>query len=257
MTITVSCPACSTEFPVDPAKIPTGGVRAQCSACPEIFGVDHQEESEAESTFVESQEAAADPSAPVDLEEMEAPPEAQSALGDDTEIVSDIATDTSNEFGERELSFDPITTEADAELAMDTDLEVPPPMEAFGEIDAAVPAAIEKVEGDGAAPAEPATEEKAPAPSGGAIQFGKRGPEDKARSLARSLVSDLIAYNPDKHTEALASGRLVQVFSEEIKKSWKEYRDQVDPDVVTQGTFFNDALNELIANGESVFTVEG
>ena len=257
MTITVSCPACSTDFPVDPAKIPTSGVRAQCSACPEIFGVDHPQESEAESTFVEAQEAAADPSTHVDLEEMEAPPEAQSSLGDDAEIVSDIVTDTSNEFGERELSFDSITSKADAELAVDTDLEVAPPAADFGEIEVDAPAEIEEVEIDAAAPAEPATEEKAPTPSGGAIQFGKRSPEDKARSLARSLVSDLIAYNPDKHTEALASGTLVQVFSEEIEKSWKEYRDQVDPDVMTQGTFFNDALNELLANGDSVFTVEG
>ena len=40
MTITVSCPSCNTSFPVDPAKVPPEGVRAQCSVCPEIFDVD-------------------------------------------------------------------------------------------------------------------------------------------------------------------------------------------------------------------------
>ena len=40
MTITVACPSCSSSFPVDPAKIPPNGVRAQCSFCPEIFDVD-------------------------------------------------------------------------------------------------------------------------------------------------------------------------------------------------------------------------
>ena len=40
MTITVSCPSCDTSFPVDPAKVPLEGVRAQCSVCPEIFDVD-------------------------------------------------------------------------------------------------------------------------------------------------------------------------------------------------------------------------
>ena len=41
MTITVSCPSCETSFPVDPAKVPPEGVRAQCSVCPEIFDVDY------------------------------------------------------------------------------------------------------------------------------------------------------------------------------------------------------------------------
>jgi predicted Zn finger-like uncharacterized protein len=40
MTVTVACPSCSSSFPVDPAKIPPNGVRAQCSFCPEIFDVD-------------------------------------------------------------------------------------------------------------------------------------------------------------------------------------------------------------------------
>jgi hypothetical protein len=41
--------------------------------------------------------------------------------------------------------------------------------------------------------------------------------------LARSLVSDLIAYNPEKHREALATETLQEVFGEEIEKSLKEY----------------------------------
>lgn len=40
MTITVSCPACHTHFPVDSAKIPPGGVLAQCSECPTVFRVE-------------------------------------------------------------------------------------------------------------------------------------------------------------------------------------------------------------------------
>jgi hypothetical protein len=228
---------------VDPAKIPVGGVRAQCSACPEIFGVDQPEETAAESTFAESDETFADPSAAVESDETEVPPEVRSSFGADAEVVADIADETSDEFGEREIAFDSITTEADAldagELVLD---------------DSAIDTGAEVAE---AAPVEEEAPAETEAPASGPIQFGRRSPEDKARSLARSLVSDLIAYNPDKHTEALASGTLVQVFGEEIDKSWKEYKDQVDPDVMTQGTFFNDALNEFLANGESVFTVEG
>ena len=292
MTITVSCPSCSTTFPVDADKIPEGGVRAQCSACPEIFAVEKPEEIAAESTFADTEASVAeapvveapvveapvveapvveapvveapvveapvveapvveapvaDPSASVEapvveLDEVEVPDEVKSSFGADAEVVADIATETADEFGEREISFGSITTEADEADPVEAG---PAPTDDFGaiELDAPVGEVAE-------APAEAA-------PSAAPIQFGKRTPEDKARSLARSLVSDLIAYNPDKHTEALASGTLVQVFSEEIQKSWKEYKDQVDPDVITQGTFFNDALNELLANGESVFDVEG
>ena len=77
---------------------------------------------------------------------------------------------------------------------------------------------------------------------------------------ARTIVysaSSLIAYNPDKHEEALAAGTLLQVYDEEIGRSWKEFKDQVDPDVISQGTFFNDALNELLSNGENVFSIQG
>ena len=258
MTITVSCPACTTSFPVDPAKIPVGGVRAQCSACPEIFSVDRPEDTAAEAASAEVEETFAGPSAAVELDEMEVPAEVMSSFGADANVVADISDETSDAFGEREISFDSITTEADAALAINQDLEVEAPdgeAEEAAEEEAAEEEGVEEAEAapisEKAAPTEAETAEAAP------IQFGKRSPEDKARSLARSLVSDLIAYNPEKHTEALASGTLVQVFSEEIEKSWKEYRDQVDPDVMTQGTFFNDALNELLADGESVFNVEG
>ena len=243
MTITVSCPACSTSFPVDPAKIPPDGVRAQCSACPEIFDVDKPDQAGAEPTFAEPTETFAEPAAPVESEETEVPPEVRSPFGADAKVVSGIAQETTDEFGGRELAFDSAPVETDEGLAADADLEVETTEEYIGEIDVEAPAE------------EAPAEEVAPSP--GAIQFGKRTPEDKARSLARSLVSDLIAYNPDKHTEALASGTLVEAFGEEIEKSWKDYREQVDSEVLAQGRFFDDALNELLADGESVFNVEG
>ena len=38
--ITVSCPSCRTTFPVDPDKVPEGGVNARCSECQDIFRVE-------------------------------------------------------------------------------------------------------------------------------------------------------------------------------------------------------------------------
>lgn len=38
--ITVHCPSCETAFPVDPDKVPEGGVNARCSECADIFRVE-------------------------------------------------------------------------------------------------------------------------------------------------------------------------------------------------------------------------
>lgn len=40
MIITVQCPSCETSFPVDPDKVPEGGVNARCSVCADVFPVD-------------------------------------------------------------------------------------------------------------------------------------------------------------------------------------------------------------------------
>ena len=94
------------------------------------------------------------------------------------------------------------------------------------------------------------------AESPGPIRFGRRSPADKAKSLARSLVSDLVAYNPEKHKEALAGENLQEVFDEEIEKSLKEYQQQVDADVMAEGSFFNDALNSILAEGQDIFSLD-
>ena len=40
MVITITCPSCSASFPVDPAKIPEGGVNARCSSCGDVLRVE-------------------------------------------------------------------------------------------------------------------------------------------------------------------------------------------------------------------------
>jgi hypothetical protein len=98
----------------------------------------------------------------------------------------------------------------------------------------------------------PATE--APA-AGGTFRFGKRDPTDKAKRLARVLVSDMIMYSAERHRNALENGTLTKDFEDEIDKSWKEFVDQVGPDVA-EGPgrdFWRDALNDILAKGERLF----
>jgi predicted Zn finger-like uncharacterized protein len=77
--------------------------------------------------------------------------------------------------------------------------------------------------------------------------------EDRAKRLARVLVSDILIYNREKRDESLADGTLMTVLGEEIKKSWELYKEKVGPDVASSSNYFKEALNEILADGQEVF----
>jgi hypothetical protein len=100
-----------------------------------------------------------------------------------------------------------------------------------------------------AAPAAPA----AAAPRRPINPFLQQDPAQKARRLARALVSDMIVYQPDKRQRALAEGNIKSAFDEEIKKSWEEYVEQVGQEMASQTGYWRDALNEILAGGQQIF----
>ena len=75
----------------------------------------------------------------------------------------------------------------------------------------------------------------------------------KAKRLARALVSDMVAYLPQKREEGLRNNTLKQLFREEIKKSYEEYVEQVGRDFAESTTHFQEALNDVLAGGRKVF----
>lgn len=83
--------------------------------------------------------------------------------------------------------------------------------------------------------------------------FLSNDPNLKARRLARALVSDMIAYLPEKREEGLREGTLKAIFKEEIKKSYEEYVDQVGKEFADSTTHFQEALNDLLAGGQKMF----
>ena len=191
MAITVTCPSCSSSFPVDPAKIPPKGVSARCSTCGDVFRIEKP------------------------VEEMAPPP-----------MV---------------LELPPL----------------PPPLPevpSFANVDVVpAPPAVEMPPPP--LPGMPAAPLPTPSAEEGGFRFGKRDPTDKAKRLARVLVSDMIMYNADRHVSALENGTLVQDFEEEIDKSWKEFVEQVGNDMADgpgRG-FWTDALNDILAKGEQLF----
>ena len=103
--------------------------------------------------------------------------------------------------------------------------------------------------GPGAEPAPP----KPPAPRPPINPFLANDPNQKAKRLARALVSDIIAYFPEKHQEAMRSGTLRELFRDEIKKSYEEYVEQIGKPFAESTTHFQDALNDVLAAGKKMF----
>ena len=83
--------------------------------------------------------------------------------------------------------------------------------------------------------------------------FLANDPNAKAKRLARALVSDIVAYFPQKKEEGLRDGTLKQLFREEIKKSYEEYVEQIGREFAETTTHFQDALNDVLAGGKKLF----
>ena len=83
--------------------------------------------------------------------------------------------------------------------------------------------------------------------------FLANDPNAKARRLARALISDLVTYFPAKRDEGVRDGTLKEVFKEEIKKSYKEYTDQIGKEFADSTDHFRNALNEILAGGQQLF----
>jgi predicted Zn finger-like uncharacterized protein len=281
MAITVTCPSCSASFPVDPAKIPEGGVNARCSSCSDVFRVEKPVEVEPLPTLEELAPTPRGAASPMPPPIPEAPP---AAPVDDWYVEVDDEADAeplptfddrpseqpAADFSEPDLPAPPKPTAREMEPFPSADpfsepapfertapSEEPPPKTpdlaaSFVAPSAPEPSAPEPVFVE---PEPPAKAADASGPAAQGFTFGKRDPTDKAKRLARVLVSDMIMYNAERHQSALASGTLVQDFEEEIEKSWKEYVDQVGDDLANGvgRQFWTDALNDILAKGKQVF----
>ena len=236
MVIQIQCPSCPKSFPVDPDKIPEAGVNARCSSCGHVFRVERPTSIDDLAPDVVP-EVAAEP-VPDFAVVAELEPEAEPVGTEPEEEITIVA-----DFG-AESQPEPKESATDSFFAggAPAATEDPPAVE-----DAAEPAAVED------AAVEEAPAEEAPAVSG--FSFGRRDPKDKAKRLARVLVSDMTMYNADLHETALAKGTLKEDFEEEIDKSWKEYVEQVGAEMAgTDGKeFWRQALNDVLAKGEEVF----
>ena len=231
----VSCPDCRSVFRVDPSKVPTTGVRARCSVCSGIIVIPAP-------TGTNSPAAsAARPTPPPENPAQSRPRSAQSQGAWDSSPFST-----------------PSSPQAPAPSAPAFTPPVTPPY--VPPLRASSPGA------PAAAPAAPAPPRAAPVPAASPVSkdtppgarrplnpFLSKDPNQRAKRLARALVSDIITYHPAKHAEGLRDGTLKQLFREEIKKSFEEYIAQVGQQLAESTTYFQEALNEVLAGGKKIF----
>ncbi len=312
--MTVECPSCHTSFPVDPKKVPQGGVHARCSVCEAVFFVAEPARQEAPSTppYEASFSAASanEPGSTV-MPEVGAPGEEPSTAREEAPLAAQVPGDSQGAEDSQAPAAAP-AAEPDGVVQDEPFVEAEPPFEPEGPVAAEVSVTMDEVppatladadEEDGsedafpedlgqpsAGPFDEATTPWQDPPTSGepeplesesestgeespwgppdltphvevdaeegeraAPVFGRRDPREKAQRLARVLVSDIILYNPDRHQMALEDGNLAAEFEEEIQKSWDEYVEQVGQEIANESTYFQDALNEILAKGERVF----
>lgn len=104
------------------------------------------------------------------------------------------------------------------------------------------------------APAAPAAPEpRKTGPLRPVNPFLVQDPRQKARRLARALISDMLVYHPEKRQQGIRDGTLPQLFRDEIEKSWLEYVEQVGKEMADTTPFWTDALNEILAGGKKLF----
>lgn len=273
----VTCTACQTIFRVDPAKVPASGVRARCSVCSGVFWVRHPATAPAPVEVVESVPlvepagppvAAAAPPLPVvplvppAVPRLSIPVQAPPTVAPTPALAAAVVPLPT-------VAPWPASGPAVAPPARRPVPESPPAPPSFErpvERPALLPMALSP-SGRPAPPAAPSlpayvsVAAGTPAPSTAvsapkkarANPFLSQDPAAKARRLARALISDMVVYHPAKRREGLQNASLKRLFDEEIRKSWEEYVDQVGQDMAQSTPYFQEALNEILADGQSVF----
>jgi len=76
-----------------------------------------------------------------------------------------------------------------------------------------------------------------------------RDPHERAKRLARLIVSDIIIYNQDKIVEGIKQDTLFDLLKEDIEVGRAYYEKNIDPAVAEQSDYFNHALVDILIKG--------
>jgi predicted Zn finger-like uncharacterized protein len=71
---------------------------------------------------------------------------------------------------------------------------------------------------------------------------------EKARRLARTIISDIYFYNPKKFDEAVKQGTFYESFKEELKEGLKLYESRIPHEIRRQRDYFREEIDAFIEN---------
>ena len=275
------CSGCSASYQVNDIRVPPDGIRVRCPSCGHVFrlrraqlGVAQAEPSPHPATSAPAPPRAETPAAP-SAPSVAAGPDAlpgleRPGLGGafSRPPVAPAAPKPTADWREASepaaprFRWDDAGTPREQTLALggtepaSRRLETPPFRpggSAAPSRGAAAPSPARSAPA-AAAPAPTATPTPAPAsapPPEPAAEDA--GVHERARRLARVLVSDILVYNQPARDRALREGNLIAVLGTEVDKAWALYKAKVDRGLADCTTYFKDALNEILANGQKVF----
>jgi predicted Zn finger-like uncharacterized protein len=244
----VTCPNCATIYRVDPGKVPAGGVRARCAVCSAIFAVGDGAQApvaEPAAAAITGSWSAPEPEAPAPVE-----------AAPSTLVIPEPAPPEP----EPEPEPEPVAPPAPAPPVLAEPprpaTTMPPAVAAPRPVSAPPRTPVSTMPRPAGMPPRPAGVPPArptETPRRAVNPFLSQDPSQKARRLARALISDMVVYHPAKRREGLRDGNLKTLFDEEIKKSWEEYVEQVGQDIADGTAHFREALNEILADGRQIF----
>jgi hypothetical protein len=69
---------------------------------------------------------------------------------------------------------------------------------------------------------------------------------DEAKRLARTIISDIVLYNPQKVKEGIEKDSLFDVLTDELAEGKKYYESMVEEEIRQSTNFFNEALVDVL-----------
>ena len=261
----VTCPECSSVFRVDPAKIPLAGIRARCSVCGGVIAIGERGRIDEDFTAARAAPTMQTPARPRSSVSAPLPPRPPVSMPTPPQPMHAGFAAAASQPAVAAASAAVATAPAPQPPAPSPQPQAPSRMSPFSQMASSPPAAPAAAPAAPAAPAPAprvsAPVSRPPASQPGAVPtarppinpFLANDPNQKAKRLARALISDIIAYFPDRHAKAKREGTLRDSFREEIKKSYEEYVEQMGKEFAENTTHFQDALNDVLAGGNRIF----
>lgn len=77
---------------------------------------------------------------------------------------------------------------------------------------------------------------------------------EKARRLARTIISDIYLYSRAKFDEAVRNDNFFAVFDNELKEGLKLYKSRIPEDVRATGDYFKEAIDNFIEKKKAEFS---